>query len=621
MNKIIFCLILSFLHLSNLKADHIVGGELQLTHISGNSYTLALNFYFNDITGNPAAKDPSVDISAFSKNSNTFLTTFYVPLFSDNFVSNINNNACPDANVRTRIIRYQTTIQLDAATFNDPSGFYFSWERCCRNSTINNIQNPGNTGQVFYLEFPPLNIVNSSPVFRSLQNIFGCIGQPFYFDFGANDPDGDSLLYRLRTPLKGHSDINNVIPTGLSAPYDSIDWAASYNVSSQIRGNPALQINKNTGELFVVPSQVGLFVFAVQCEEYRKGIKIGEVRREYQIYIHGCPSAYAPQLKLKKPDNTYYQKGDTLKINMRSSACYHLSATDSTWTSLHSPEQISLSMINQAKPNISLSVDSLSFRINAANDTGKTNICITAICTNGKFNYSGLYKYTIIAKDGTCPSPLTDTIDMIFFIIPDTNHAPHIFPAPKSRSVSLYVGDSYSLNIYGTDKDSPDHLNLIAYADGFNLSDAGMSFNNVSGNDSLASLFSWTPSCQNLKATLNYPLKFIISDDHCVTPGSDTMEINFTLADHYYPFTFNPPNLFTPDNDGHNDFFEISDLPKDYCDNYYVKLEIYNRWGSKVFETHERNFKWSGEKETDGIYYYVVKYSNEVFKGWVEIIR
>ncbi|MFL5730001.1 MAG: gliding motility-associated C-terminal domain-containing protein [Cytophagaceae bacterium] len=615
MYKVLFFFILSFLYIPYSTATHIVGGELQLSHISGTSYTLALNLYFDDINGAPTSKDPSVDISAFSKSNNALLAVYDVPLSSDVYVSNI-NASCSDASVRTRIIRYVKTIQLDPALFHDPSGFYFSWERCCRNSTITNIQNPSGTGEVFYLEFPALSTVNSSPVFHGLNNIYGCIGQPFYFDFGADDADGDSLAYSIRTPLAGHSTATDLAPVGMSAPYDSAVWQPSYNVSSSIAGTPPLSIDKNTGELFVIPSQAGLFVFAVQCQEFRNGIKIGEVRREYQIYIHACAAAYAPDLKLKKPDQSYYQKGDTLKVDMHSSGCYPLSVTDSTWSFLGNPEEISWQIISQAQPNIALSVNSLLLKINVANDTGHAMLCMTTSCTKGQFNYRGIYKYTLIAKDKTCPVPLTDTLELVFLITPDTNHLPRIFPLPKSRTVNLFVGESYSLQIYGTDTDSSDMLNLSARG-----ADAGMSFNIISGKDSISSLFSWTPTCDNFKNGSAYHITFTIKDDHCIDSGKDTLQISFVLADHYYPFVFNPSNLITPNKDGLNDFFEIPDLPLDYCGNEFVKVEIFNRWGAKVFETHRRDFKWNPEKESDGMYYLVVSYSSNVFKSWVQVIK
>ncbi len=67
------------------------------------------------------------------------------------------------------------------------------------------------------------------------------------------------------------------------------------------------------------------------------------------------------------------------------------------------------------------------------------------------------------------------------------------------------------------------------------------------------------------------------------------------------------PNVFTPGGDTYNDHFR----PFPYAFVESVDLKIYNRWGSKVFETNDPDIMWDGVNETtnrectDGVYYYV----------------
>lgn len=86
------------------------------------------------------------------------------------------------------------------------------------------------------------------------------------------------------------------------------------------------------------------------------------------------------------------------------------------------------------------------------------------------------------------------------------------------------------------------------------------------------------------------------------------------------------PNVFTPDNDGINDLYFITCMGiKEY------KLEIYDRWGLKVFSSEVQGEKWdgrttSGVPVTDGTYYFILKaiavttkdYST---KGYIQLIR
>lgn len=59
------------------RATHIVGGEMELVHRSGSTYTLVLNLYFDDINGNAAALDNQLTAGLFDKATNRCLTLRY----------------------------------------------------------------------------------------------------------------------------------------------------------------------------------------------------------------------------------------------------------------------------------------------------------------------------------------------------------------------------------------------------------------------------------------------------------------------------------------------------------------------------------------------------------------
>ncbi len=72
------------------------------------------------------------------------------------------------------------------------------------------------------------------------------------------------------------------------------------------------------------------------------------------------------------------------------------------------------------------------------------------------------------------------------------------------------------------------------------------------------------------------------------------------------------PNLITPNDDGRNETFEIVNLPSNH------KLEIFNRWGQRVFESSDYKNDWAGD---EGVYYYMLNTGNEICKGWVQIVK
>lgn len=79
------------------------------------------------------------------------------------------------------------------------------------------------------------------------------------------------------------------------------------------------------------------------------------------------------------------------------------------------------------------------------------------------------------------------------------------------------------------------------------------------------------------------------------------------------------PNIFTPNNDGINDVFEVVNLPAGKH-----KLVISNRWGSQVYSSNEykEGSFWTAEDVAAGIYFYRLQVeSGQTYTGWVEIVK
>jgi gliding motility-associated-like protein len=52
------------------------------------------------------------------------------------------------------------------------------------------------------------------------------------------------------------------------------------------------------------------------------------------------------------------------------------------------------------------------------------------------------------------------------------------------------------------------------------------------------------------------------------------------------------PNAFTPNNDGTNDFWEAFGYKKAWI---YAEVEVFDRWGEKIFQSTDINFQWDGK--------------------------
>lgn len=81
------------------------------------------------------------------------------------------------------------------------------------------------------------------------------------------------------------------------------------------------------------------------------------------------------------------------------------------------------------------------------------------------------------------------------------------------------------------------------------------------------------------------------------------------------------PNVFTPDGDGINDYFEIKGI-KDFFTG--IRLEVFNRWGKKIYENANYHNDWNGNGYADGVYYFIITFPRNVIlpvNGSVTIIR
>lgn len=284
-------------------AAHIFGGDFSMTALATQGrYQLVLNVYADANTLTSLNTDPVVNVHIFRKRDNNFMVTF--PLQQPINTSIVyQNEACAGSQgLRTIEVKYVLDVNLNPATYNDPQGYYVVWERCCRTDGVDNLQNRGqNVGMVFLFEFPPLSVNgqffrNSSPDFGTPNGDYICINKPFSMSMKATDADGDELRYSLVIPLQGYTtNINTGGSSGTSrAPFPEVTWAAGYGLNNIIPGNPALSIDPRTGMLTVTANQLGRYAFAVLVEEYRNGVKIGLVRRDFQLKVIDCGDTPPP---------------------------------------------------------------------------------------------------------------------------------------------------------------------------------------------------------------------------------------------------------------------------------------------------------------------------------------
>ncbi|MEQ8927048.1 MAG: hypothetical protein RLO81_14610, partial [Fulvivirga sp.] len=274
---------------SHSSASHLVGGDLRVEHVNDNIYEIILTTYFDEINGAQQAIDSEVLVSIFSKTTNELLGSYQIPLASDIPIEN--NLSCNDNLLQYRVITYKRSITLEYQSFNDEQGFYLSWERCCRQYSLNNIfsEDPNSggisSGFTAYCEIPSIVYQNSSPKFTTPSEVFGCVDLEFQVDVSATDQDGDSLVYSLVTPYST-VDTENAIPINPNpGPYPEVVWRDGFDNDNVFGSSSDINFNSVDGVLTIDAASTGTFAYAIKCEEYRDGIKIGEVRLDMSLLI------------------------------------------------------------------------------------------------------------------------------------------------------------------------------------------------------------------------------------------------------------------------------------------------------------------------------------------------
>lgn len=542
-------------------ASHIVGGEFELIHISGNRYRLNLIYYFDKLNGfkdeqgnqaEPEIVDPTLTAYVYRKSDNRFMQSIVLPFSSKTRVAYY-QPSCSNGAIVTDKLTYSSEIILSESSYDDPAGYYISWQRCCRNYSILNIYSPTQpinppvittdrtkyAGQTFYLEFPPV-VKNGAPFIDSTPKLFpplsdyACPNRPYFADFGGTDDDGDSLVYSMVTPLSTTS--SRSIPSASPRPYPEVLWRSPYSLNNIIDGPQDLRISKD-GLLSCTPRGIqGLFVFAVKVEEFRKGEKIGESRRDFQLYVvDNCPVAVPPQITGKKLTETDFTYDNTMTLRFGNTV-----KNEDRCIEVRVADDDSKSETDGFQENVTIRVVGLNFKsknLDSILPSIKTTVLKNGSTTDFRICFpqcpfiKGPYQIGIIAFDDACSLPLMDTLKVTVDTEPPFNTDPY-FKIPTANVTSvLKEGDQASWPFEIVD-DQGDEIITSLLTNGFVLNTAGMKLSiSEQKKGSVKGTLSWDAYCDIYDFTKRTDfLVTIQADDNDVCKFNQPVKRLFNLG-------------------------------------------------------------------------------------------
>jgi hypothetical protein len=598
-------------------ATHIAGGDIQFLWTGyGNNYVIVLNTYVNEISAfsNRLPTSQSEYVGIYDKSTNQKIAGYNLNLVSNNIITS-NSNFCVNPAIIKTSLQVYVSQAIDISPLDPTGKYYLGWIECCRNEVIKNLYKyyDYSAQQMVYQEialttdFNGPNIINSTPIFKPLKNEYFCVGQLNTFDMSATDRDGDKLVYSMVSPRQNITDLSTI---------DNVVWFPGYSTFNPIPGTVPLTINPNTGIMQVNPSDTGTFAFGIKVEEYRKGIKIGEARKDFQFNIQYCPVNNKPVIAF---DNTSIKKADTVTVSLKGTTCFPIYITDIDASKFFISETITLNTTYSNSKNgvyplsgftIPKTVPLTGFR-----DTSRFNACFSPCAAGMHLNQTSYYPFSVVISDDRCPIKYDTLLFTIKVEVPN-NHLPKVFIDPPLNPKKVVMGETLKFNVYGTDADPGDLLSLKLLNPQSN-----MVFKDVQDSSStISSPFSWQPTCADLNQGF-YELSFVIKDNSCHISPTDTVKQQILLVDKEVSFDgLEITNLITPNGDGLNDCYKVPGIPEGNCSKYFKGIEIYNRWGSRVFYSTDRFFNWC-PNESDGVYYYAIDLNYEVRKGWLQITR
>lgn len=663
--KISIFFLLLFVFSTKIMASHLMGGNIGYEYMGLQSngkylYKVKLTTY---IDCSPTSEIPYVEYplkvgiysnDLLNQNANKMIVDSLLLYVDDTIVYTPFLPAGCNIGANTCIIqaRYSGYIELDPSV----NGYFLYYERCCRNSSILNLQPDGSDAFLSYI--PPTNIANSTPVFLYPPIPLLCATDTASIFNTAMDADGDSLVYEFSTPFNGFGSISDPNPNlpapTLSWPVPTIDYVTGFTYNTPFSFFGFATINNQNGVATYSSMQEGTFVVCIAVKEYRSGVLIGTTYRDMQLLFNNCPINLSPHLVENLQKNYTITQGDTL--------CFQIKFLDqdNDSVSINATGDIFNPLIVDSPATFFIS------QLDSNKATG--NFCWNIPCTID----TGIYQFTITSLDNGCPpaernefysihiiEPTvptlmgTDTVclgedSVLFWMTPDNhfqynwnitggtiaqNNGDSILVSWNPVNTGNVLVDVYTVTgcYVGSDSMQVNSIPLpIADFSYDSLkTDCGGTYMQFTNNSQGADHYLWDFGTGYQSTYFEPDALFPFGNSYIVmltainTFGCSDVEMDTVSTDPLVGLVaIKPVNVFTPNDDGTNDVLDFS-LPNQFLE--CAKVYVYDRWGLLMYESSNTDFSWNGKvggkRVAVGIYYWIVDVNGLMFKGFLHVFE
>lgn len=274
-------------------ATHIVGGNISYKCLgptpNGNmKYKITL-YVYRDITSTAPFDNPAILGIYTGSNGNQLFSSLNLstPVISQVPIDLGNPCLIVPPNVGVEEAIYKGTVELPINT----DGYWISYQRCCRNGSVGNLNTPGMQGGTYTIFISGLaqQQCNSSPTFNDFPPIVICIDRILEFDHSATDIDGNTLAYEFCSPFTGGAPNIAVPNPPAPPPYAPVQFGFGFSATYPMVANPALNIDPNTGLLTGVPTAIGQYSVGICVKEFdAQGNLLSTTLRDFQFNVTRC---------------------------------------------------------------------------------------------------------------------------------------------------------------------------------------------------------------------------------------------------------------------------------------------------------------------------------------------
>jgi len=275
-----------------------------------------------------------------------------------------------------------------------------NWNFCCRNNAITTLNSGSSQNMSLSALLKNNNNLgcNSSPVFGVAPTSIVCAGRPVLYNHGASDPDGDSLVFSLSNCYQGQG--------------SSVSYNSPFSGTNPLTTASGITIDSRTGQVSFTPTTQQVAVICVLVEEYRNGVKIGEIIRDVQFNVTTnstfCTGNNNPVASGSGGSTNYNYTGC-----VNSTICLNIDVTD--------PDN---NLVNVTWNN---GIPSGTFVVTGNNTTNpKVQFCWTPTAADIGSNF-----FTITVKDNSCPLVGVSTYSYFINVVP----APHTLTAGTATAI------------------------------------------------------------------------------------------------------------------------------------------------------------------------------------------